>query len=107
MARSDSSPPIPVERVQTGVRLEKRMLKVLRALAEHKEVSLSDLLEGIVLHALEGKTVFSAETLKVVEKLRAIYGLELGAEAAHRMSDQPQPRASEKRVSQRAKRSRE
>ena len=42
-----------VERVQTGVRLEKRMLKVLKAIAEQKDMTLGDLLEGIVLHAFE------------------------------------------------------
>ena len=44
-----------VERVQTGVRMEKRMLKVLKALADSLDLSLGDLLEGIVLHAFEGK----------------------------------------------------
>ncbi|MBV8201063.1 MAG: hypothetical protein JOZ15_10620, partial [Acidobacteria bacterium] len=38
-----------VERVQTGVRMEKRILKVLKALAELRDMSLGDLLEGIVL----------------------------------------------------------
>ena len=49
--------PVVVERVQTGVRMEKRMLKVLKALAEQKDMTLGDLLEGIVLHAFEGKQV--------------------------------------------------
>src|SRR5712672_2534661 len=51
--------PIVVERVQTGVRLEKRLLKVLKGLAEYLDLSLGDLLEGIALHALEGKAPFS------------------------------------------------
>ena len=56
---------LKVERVQTGVRLEKRMVKVLKALAEYHDISLAELLEGIVLHALEGEaTPFSAETLR-------------------------------------------
>lgn len=79
--------PIPVERVQTGVRLEKRILKVLKALAEHKNLTLGDLLEGIVLHAFEGKAPFSPETLKVIEKLRDVYGLDLGSGASHRLTD--------------------
>ena len=49
--------PVVVERVQTGVRMEKRMLKVLKAVAEQKDMTLGDLLEGIVLHAFEGKRV--------------------------------------------------
>ena len=58
LERETKSSPIEVERVQTGVRLEKRMLKVLKAIAEQKEMSLGDLLEGIVLHAFEGKAPF-------------------------------------------------
>ena len=37
---------VEVERVQTGVRLEKRMLKVLKAIAEQKDMILGDLLEA-------------------------------------------------------------
>ncbi len=82
-----SSDELTVERVQTGVRLEKRLLKVLKGLAEYKEITLGDLLEGIVLHAFEGKPAFSKETLAMIGRLREIYGLELRAEASHRMSD--------------------
>lgn len=79
--------PIPVERIQTGVRLEKRLLKVLKALAEYKDVTLGDLLEGIVLHAFEGKAPFSKDTLAMIATLKQVYGLELGSDASHRMSD--------------------
>jgi hypothetical protein len=77
-----------VERVQTGVRLEKRMLKVLKALAELKDMSVGDLLEGIVLHAFEGKAPFSRETLREIEQLRAIYALTLKASDSHKLQDQ-------------------
>ncbi len=80
-------PPGEVERVQTGVRLEKRMLKVLKALAELKDMSLGDLLEGIVLHAFEGKAPFSPATLREIEKLRAIYGLALKASDSHKLKE--------------------
>lgn len=76
-----------VERVQTGVRMEKRLLKVLKGLAELKDMSLGDLLEGIVLHAFEGKAPFSAETLKDIEKLRGIYGLTLRAADSHQLKE--------------------
>jgi hypothetical protein len=82
-----SSSFVEVERVQTGVRLEKRMLKVLKALAELKDMSLGDLLEGIVLHAFEGKGPFSAQTLKEVEQLRKIYGLTLRASDSHKLKE--------------------
>jgi hypothetical protein len=84
---SPRRPPVEVERVQTGVRLEKRLLKVLKGLAELKDVTLGDLLEGIVLHALEGKAPFSPETLQEIGKLRTIYGLRLTASDAHQLRE--------------------
>ena len=78
---------IEVERIQTGVRIEKRLLKVLKGLAELKDMSLGDLLEGIVLHAFEGKAPFSAHTLKEIEQLRNIYGLTLRASDSHQLKE--------------------
>jgi hypothetical protein len=78
---------IEVERVQTGVRLEKRMLKVLKAIAEQKDMSLGDLLEGIVLHAFEGKAPFSPQTLKDIEQFRTLYGLALRAQDSHQLRE--------------------
>ena len=77
--------PAPIERVQTGVRLEKRTLKVLKGLAEYLDMSLGDLLEGIVLHAFEGRTPFSAETRAQIERLRTVYGLTLTAADSHQL----------------------
>ena len=74
-----------VERIQTGVRLEKGLVKVLKALAEHRDISLGDLIEGIVLHAFEGQTPFSPATLETIAQLKRIYGLELGAADSHRL----------------------
>ena len=76
-----------IERVQTGVRLEKRLVKVLKALAEHREMSLGDLIEGIVLHAFEGQAAFSQETLAVIAQLKSIYGLELKAADSNRLRE--------------------
>lgn len=74
---------IKVERVQTGVRMEKRMLKVLKAMAEYHDISLGDLLEGIVLHAFEGRSPFEAESLKKIESLKQIYEMDYDASASH------------------------
>lgn len=74
-----------IERVQTGIRIEKRLLKVLKGLAEHLDLSLGDLLEGMVLHTFEGKAPFSPETLKVIAQLKQVYGLNLDASHAHRL----------------------
>ena len=79
--------PIKVERVQTGVRIEKRILKVLKGLAEYHDISLGDLIEGIVLHAFEGKAPLGASSLEVVAQLRGVYGLNLGAAESHQLSD--------------------
>lgn len=76
-----------IERVQTGVRLEKRLLKVLKGLAELKDISLGDLLEGIVLHSFEGKPPFAKETLAEIEQLKKIYGLTLKAAHSHNLKE--------------------
>jgi hypothetical protein len=76
-----------IERVQTGIRIEKRLLKVLKALAELKDLSVGDLLEGIVLHAFEGKTPFSKETMLQIAELRKIYRLALRAGDSHRLKE--------------------
>ena len=78
---------VEVERVQTGVRLEKRMLKVLKAIAELKDMSLGDLLEGVVLHAFEGKAPFSSETLREIEQFKKIYGMTLKASDSHQLKE--------------------
>jgi hypothetical protein len=76
-----------VERVQTGIRMERRILKVLKALAEYKNITLGDLLEGMVLHAFEGKTPFSVETVRKIAELKNIYELDLDARASHRLKE--------------------
>ena len=77
--------PVSVERVQIGARMEKRLIKVLKALAELKDLTLGDLLEGIVLHAFDGKVPFSPETLAQIAELKKVYGLDLDSGASHRM----------------------
>ena len=85
--------PQSVERIQTGVRLEKRLVKVMKALAEHRDMTLGDLIEGIVLHAFDGVEPFSAETRDVIARLKAIYGLDLGAGDSHRLRDRSKSNA--------------
>src|ERR1700692_224681 len=78
-----------VERIQTGVRMERRVLKVLKALAEYKNMTLGDLIEGIVLHAFDGKTPFTAETLRKIAELKGIYGVDLDAASSHLLKENP------------------
>jgi hypothetical protein len=81
-----------VVRVQTGVRLEASLLNVLRALAALKGMTLGDLMEGIVLHAFEGESAFSAETLAQIRDLKKVYGLKLRASDSHALVEAAQPR---------------
>ena len=90
-ASTAATPPLEVERVQTGVKIEKRMLKVLKAMAEYHDMSLGDLLEGIVLHAFEGKTPFERATLERIAQLKKIYGLDLDARHSHRLRERSTP----------------
>jgi hypothetical protein len=76
---------LQVERIQTGVRMEKRILKVLKALAEYHDLTLGDLLEGIVLHAFEGKRPFGAPSLQRIRDLKKFYHLDLNSSASHRL----------------------
>ena len=78
---------IEVERVQTGVRIEKRLLKVLKAVAELNDLTLGDLLEGIVLHAFDGKLPFGPESLTRIADFKRLYGLDLDSSASHRLRE--------------------
>ena len=82
-----TSPQRSVERVQTGVRMEKHLLKVLKGLAEYLDITLGDLLEGICLHAFEGKAPFNEQTLLKIASFKEIYGLDLHASNSHQLSE--------------------
>ena len=87
-----------MQRIQTGVRLEKRLLKVLKGIAEYHDMTLGDLLEGIVLHAFDGKAPFSPPTLQRIRELKRFYGLDLDATASHRLIEaHPAQRVPSKR----------
>lgn len=78
-------PTTNIKRTQTGVRIESSLLKVLKGVAEYADLTLGDLIEGIVLHAFEGKAPFSAETQAVIKQLKTVYGCELTAEDSHKL----------------------
>lgn len=86
-----------IERTQTGVRIEKRILKVLKGLAEYHDMSLGDLLEGIVLHAFEGKAPFGSESLKRIGDLKKVYGLDLTAAHSHKLIESTKARPTRKK----------
>ena len=76
-----------IERIQTGVRMEKRLVKVLKGLAEYHDMTLGDLLEGIVLHAFEGKAPFGEENLRRIADLKKVYELDLTSRDSHRLTE--------------------
>ena len=78
---------VEIERVQTGLRIERNLLKVLKGVAEYLDLSLGDLVEGIALHAFEGKVPFAPGTLAKIEQLKAVYGLTLTAANAHKLKE--------------------
>ena len=78
---------LEIERVQTGVRIEKRILKVLKAFAEYHDMTLGDVLEGIVLHAFDGKTPFSPASLARIRELKKFYDLDLDSSDSHRLKE--------------------
>src|ERR1700752_1080237 len=80
-----AEPKLQVERIQTGVRMEKRVLKVLKALAGYHDLTLGDLLEGIVLHAFDGKRPFGAPSLQRIRDLKKFYHLDLNSSASRRL----------------------
>jgi len=84
-----TEPKIPVERVQTGVRLEKRLLKVLKALAERFDITLGQLLEDILLHALEGPKAyaFGDDCMEMIRALKQVYGLDYDTHDCYRLED--------------------
>jgi hypothetical protein len=83
----NEDPRLEIERVQTGVRMEKRILKVLKAFAEYHDMTLGDVLEGIVLHAFDGKTPFSPASLEKIRDLKKFYELDLDSSASHRLQE--------------------
>jgi hypothetical protein len=86
-----------IERVQTGVRMEKRLLKVLKAFADYHDLTLGDLLEGIVLHAFDGKIPFGQGSLNQIKELKQFYGLELDSSASHRLKEAKRPQSPRRR----------
>ena len=86
---SQPTEPLIVERVQTGVRIEKRLLKVLKALADYHDITLGDLLEGIVLHAFDGKAPFEKASLARIADLKKVFGLTLDARHSHKLQERP------------------
>jgi hypothetical protein len=79
-----------VERVQLGVRMEKKMVKVLKGLAEFEGVTLGQLLEKIVIHSFEPVSGQEGEmsasphgkrALAAIADLKRVYGFDYDTHA--------------------------
>ncbi|HLZ68373.1 MAG TPA: hypothetical protein VKV26_00545 [Dehalococcoidia bacterium] len=95
---AEAAEPVTAERVQLGVRMEKRLVKVLKGLAEFDGITLGQLLEKIVLHSFEpvpgqeGEMAASPHgkrSLAAIADLKRIYGLEYDTHAARRFREPP------------------
>ncbi|GLZ81207.1 hypothetical protein Afil01_60140 [Actinorhabdospora filicis] len=84
---------IEIERVQLGVRMEKRLVKVLKGLAEFEEIGLGQLLEKIVLHSFEpvpgqegeaSASPHGKRALAAIADLRRVYGLDADVHQSRR-----------------------
>ena len=78
---------LQIERIQTGMRIEKRMVKVLKALAEYLDMTLGDLIEGIVLHAFDGKVPFNEKNLNKIKEIKKVYELNLDSTHSHKLTE--------------------
>ena len=80
--------PLPVERVQLGVRIEKRMVKVLKALAEKADTSLGALLEDIVLHSFEGASPYDhPDDIEMIKDFKRLYDMDYDVHASYRFAE--------------------
>ena len=79
-------PKLQIERVQLGVRLEARLVKVLKGLAEYADLSLGELIEDIILHSFEGPgaSTFAKSDFKVISDLKKVYGMDYDVHSNYR-----------------------
>lgn len=82
----EQKPKVAIKRTQLGVRLEVRMVKVLKALAEYADISLGELLEDIILHAFEGPnaSAFAKDDFRIIADLKKVYGMNYDAHTNYR-----------------------
>jgi predicted DNA-binding ribbon-helix-helix protein len=67
---------LTINRVQTGVRLEAKLLKVLKGVAEYQNRTLGELLELVILHSFENRNAFSKEGLEAIKALKKVYSMD-------------------------------
>lgn len=74
--------PPRLERKLVGVRIEPRLVKVMKAIAELHDCALGELLERMFWYNMEGKSIFtdegamSEDDFKKVQNLKEVYGVD-------------------------------
>ena len=87
-------PKLPIEREEVSVRLEKRLVAVLRELAEHKGFDMTALLEETLLHTFEPMpdgSVASPHTpadLDRIGELKEKHGIDYDVHASYRFVEE-------------------
>jgi len=90
------TPPVPIERVDVLVRMERKTVMVLEALADHRNMTLGELLEKIALHSFEAvpgqegemcASPYSKESLAFITDLKRTYGMDFDTHASRRFQE--------------------
>ena len=90
------TPPVPIERVDVRVRMERKTVRVLEALADYRNMTLGELLEKIVLHSFEAvpgqegemsASPYSKESLARIEDLKQTYDMDFDTHASRRFQE--------------------
>ncbi len=63
------------QRVQLGLRMNKSVVKVLKATAEYMDMPFSALIESMAVTALEGQCIFGPDVMEKIEQFKSIYGM--------------------------------
>jgi len=90
------TPPVPIERVDVRVRMERKTVRVLEALADYRNMTLGELLEKIVLHSFEAvpghegemcASPYSKESLALIDDLKRTYDMDFDTHASRRFQE--------------------
>jgi catechol 2,3-dioxygenase-like lactoylglutathione lyase family enzyme len=77
-------PPLPIERVDVPVRLEKRLAALLSDLARHKRMTVDSCLEEMLLHTNEGVGPHTKRTLRYIQELKQKHGIDYDSHGSYR-----------------------
>ena len=84
---SRPQPSLPIQRAQAGFKLEKRLLRVLKAIAEGQDATLGQSIEEIALHQLAGVDAFGKETIRKIQLLKKVYDMDYDAHDNYRFRE--------------------